>query len=169
MEIGSDAVAPGTPEDPHDTEAYGNLAQTATWESFDDSPMYNNYERGPAVHPDRYVREPGVRFVYKTGTFNLDLVHENALWALSAECLGKIADELGYKNDAEQFRHEYARMKGPNKRETLGREDRIFIGIVCGRAMAENFLTGRALRSSGCLLQASRTNDRRNGWLKSIC
>jgi hypothetical protein len=111
LEIGSDAVAPGTPEDPHDTEAYGNLAQTAAWESFDDSPMYNNYERGPAVHPDRYVREPGVRFVYKTGTFNVDLVHENALWALSAECLGKIADELGYKNDAEQFRHEYVRIK----------------------------------------------------------
>jgi hypothetical protein len=111
LEIGSDAVAPGTPEDPHDSEAYGNLGQTAAWESFDDSPMYNNYDRGPAVHPDRYVPEPGVRFVYQTGTFNLDLVHVNALWALSAECLSKIADELGYTSDAEQFRREYARIK----------------------------------------------------------
>jgi glycogen debranching enzyme len=35
----------------------------------------------------------------------------NALWALSAECLSKIADELGYTSDAEQFRREYARIK----------------------------------------------------------
>jgi hypothetical protein len=111
LEIGSDAVAPGTPEDPPDSEEYGNLAQTASWESFDDSPMYNNYERGPAVHPGRYVREPGVRFVYQTGTLNLDLVHVNAFWALSAECLAKIADELGYTSDAKQFRREYAHIK----------------------------------------------------------
>jgi len=111
LEIGSDAVTPGTPEDPPDSEAYGNLAQTASWESFDDSPMYNNYERGPAAHPSRYVREPGVRFVYQTGTLNLDLVHVNAFWALSAECLAKIADELGYSGDAKQFRLEYAHIK----------------------------------------------------------
>jgi len=117
LEIGSDAVSPDTPEDPHDSEAYGNLAQTAYWESFDDSPMYNNYERGPAVHPQRYVREPGVRFVYRTGTLNLDLVHVNAFWALNAECLSRIAKELGLTKDAQAFRDEYAHIKDAMNRD----------------------------------------------------
>src|ERR1041384_5595232 len=79
--------------------------------------MYNNYERGPAVHPSRYVREPGVRFVYRTGTLNLDLVHVNAFWALSAECLSKIAAVLGYPSDAEEFRREYIHIKDLMNRE----------------------------------------------------
>jgi len=111
LEIGSGEVAPDTPQDPPDSEAYGNVAQTAYWESFDDSPMYSNYERGLAVHAARYGREPGVRFIYRTGTLNLDLVHVNALYALSAECLARIAEELGYRSDAEEFRRQYTRMK----------------------------------------------------------
>jgi hypothetical protein len=111
LEIGTDAVAPGTPQDPPDSETYGNNAQAAYWESFDDSPMYSNAQKGPAVHPERYGREPHVRFVYKTSTLNLDLVHVNALYALSADCLARIADELGHHDESAKFRAEYEQMK----------------------------------------------------------
>jgi hypothetical protein len=72
----------------------GNLV-AAKWESgMDDSPMYDD-----------------VRYDAKTYTMALDDVGLNALYALDAECLARIAETLGKEEDRRAFAADYARMR----------------------------------------------------------
>jgi hypothetical protein len=112
LELGSNMSPFDTPQASADSEMYGAHHQAAMWESgYDDSPMWGFYERGVSVHPKKYRGQEGVRYVFKTGTLNLNTTLTNGLWALSADMLVRIARELGYGNDERRFREEYERIK----------------------------------------------------------
>jgi putative isomerase len=72
----------------------GSIRQ-AKWESgMDDSPMYDD-----------------ARYDARTYTLNLNDVGLNSLYALDAECLSKLARELGLEEDSKRFSAEYEAMK----------------------------------------------------------
>jgi hypothetical protein len=112
LELGCNMSPFNAPQSPPDTEDYGTHHQGAMWESgYDDSPMWGYYDKGPSVHPERYRGEKGVQYLYRTGTLNLNVTMTNALWALSADMLVRIAHELGYAQDEQHFREEYDGIK----------------------------------------------------------
>jgi hypothetical protein len=87
----------------------GFLVQ-AKWESgMDDSPMYDDVAYNP-----------------KTYTMELDDVGLNALYALDAECLAKIAAILGYEDDNRRFVAEYDRVKSLVRKLLWNEQDGIF-------------------------------------------
>src|SRR5439155_19995048 len=107
LELGSNMSPFGTPQSPRDSEQYGIHYQGAMWESgYDDSPMWGYYLNGPSVHPQQYRGDDKVRYVFKTGNLNLDTTLTNALFALSADILVRIANELGYSQDAQLFKQQ---------------------------------------------------------------
>ena len=87
----------------------GFLVQ-AKWESgMDDSPMYDDVTYNP-----------------KTYTMELDDVGLNSLYALDAECLGKIAAILGYEDDNRRFVADYDRVKSLVRQLLWNEQDGIF-------------------------------------------
>jgi Trehalase len=87
----------------------GFLVQ-AKWESgMDDSPMYDDVAYNP-----------------KTYTLELDDVGLNALYALDAECLAKIAAILGNEDDSRDFMAEYERVKSLVRKLLWNEQDGIF-------------------------------------------
>lgn len=87
----------------------GFLVQ-ARWESgMDDSPMYDDVTYNP-----------------QTYTMELDDVGLNSLYALDAECLGKLAAVLGYEDDNRRFVAEYDRVKNLVRRLLWNEQDGIF-------------------------------------------
>ena len=112
LELGSNMSSFGASQSPRESEDYGTHHQGAMWESgYDDSPMWGYYDKGPSVHPERYRGENGVQYLYRTGTLNMNVTETNALWALSADMLVRIAHELGYEKDEKHFHEEYERIK----------------------------------------------------------
>ena len=84
--------------------------QAAKWESgMDDSPMWDR-----------------VAYDEKTYTMNLDDVGLNSLYALDAECLGKIAAVLGNRGDSERFAAEYERIKQLVREKLWNESDGIY-------------------------------------------
>jgi len=84
--------------------------QAAKWESgMDDSPMYDEAAYDPKTH-----------------TMNLDDVGLNSLYALDAECLAKIAEVLGNREDNERFAKEYEHMKQLVREKLWNDSDGIF-------------------------------------------
>jgi hypothetical protein len=84
--------------------------QAAKWESgMDDSPMYDEATYDP-----------------KTYTMNLQDVGLNSLYALDAECLGKIAVILGQENDAQRFAAQYEHMKQLVRAKLWNEQDGIY-------------------------------------------
>jgi len=84
--------------------------QAAKWESgMDDSPMYDEATYDP-----------------KTYTMNLQDVGLNSLYALDAECLGKIAVILGQEDDAQRLAAEYEHMKQLVRAELWNEQDGIY-------------------------------------------
>lgn len=87
----------------------GFLVQ-AKWESgMDDSPMYDDVAYNP-----------------KTYTIELDDVGLNALYALDAECLAKIAAILGLDDDSRRFAAEYDKVKSLVRKLLWNEQDGIF-------------------------------------------
>jgi glycogen debranching enzyme len=62
----------------------------------------------------------------KTHTMNLDDVGLNSLYALDAECLAKIAEVLGNREDSERFAKEYDHMKQLVREKLWNDSDGIF-------------------------------------------
>ena len=112
--LGSNLSSFGAPQAPFESEMYGRHHQQAMNESgYDDSPMWGYYPNGGNfVQPnEQYLGEKRVRFLFPTGTFNLDNVETNCLYALDTEILALIAEEAGSAEDAARFRREYQRIK----------------------------------------------------------
>lgn len=104
LEIGSDIVAPTTPQDPETSDRYWKYAQCAFWEGgYDDSPMWGSFQHPP--------EDAEAKYIYRTNTINLNLVCRNTLYALNAEFLAMIAKELGFDDDYNYFRKDYEKMK----------------------------------------------------------
>jgi len=112
LELGSNMSAFDTPQSSPETEQYGIHHQGAMWESgYDDSPMWGYYLNGPSVHPQQFRGDPKVKYVFRTGTLNTDITLTNALFALSADMLVKIAHELGNSEDEQHFKSQYELIK----------------------------------------------------------
>jgi hypothetical protein len=112
LELGSNMSAFDTPQSPPESEQYGIHHQGAMWESgYDDSPMWGYYVNGPSVHPEQYRGDPKVKYIFRTGTLNTDITLTNALFALSADILARIAHELGYSQDEQHFQQQYEQVK----------------------------------------------------------
>lgn len=112
LELGSNMSPFDAPQSPPESEQYGIHHQGAMWESgYDDNPMWGYYLNGPAVHPEQYRGDPHVKYVFRTGTLNTDITLANALFALSADILTRIAHELGFSQDERHFRLQYDQIK----------------------------------------------------------
>ncbi|MGD0128589.1 MAG: trehalase family glycosidase [Terriglobia bacterium] len=84
--------------------------QAAKWEAgYDDGPAYD----GVAYDPHTY-------------TLNMDDVGLNALYALDAECLSKIAGILGKSEDEKEFAADYERMKQLMREKLWNEQDGIY-------------------------------------------
>jgi len=112
LELGSNMSPFSTPQSPPESEQYGIHHQGAMWESgYDDSPMWGYYLNGPSVHPEQYRGDPNVKYVFRTGTLNTNITLTNALFALSADILMRIAHELGDSNGEQHFKEQYEQIK----------------------------------------------------------
>ena len=113
--LGSNLSSFNAPQAPFESELYGHHHQMAMNESgYDDSPMWGYYPHGANfVQPgEQFLGEKRVRFLFASGTFNLDDVETNCLYALDTDILALLAEELGFSEDAAHFRREYQRIKG---------------------------------------------------------
>jgi len=89
------------------------VLQNARFETgMDDSPMYDDVEMDPQSH-----------------TMRMDAVDLNALWAMDADYLARIAEELGKKADARRLRAEREAM-GRRINKLLWNEE---LGLYCNR------------------------------------
>lgn len=112
LELGSNMSPFDTPQALPESEQYGIHHQGAMWESgYDDSPMWGYYLKGPSVHPEQYRGDPNVKYVFRTGTLNTYITSVNALFALSADIMVRIAHELGYSEDEQHYKQQYEQIK----------------------------------------------------------
>jgi len=112
LELGSNMSPFDTPQSPPESEEYGIHHQGAMWESgYDDSPMWGYYVNGLSVHPEPYRGDPKVKYVFRTATLNADITLTNALFALSADMMMRIAHELGNARDEAHFKQQYDQIK----------------------------------------------------------
>ena len=104
----------------------GNL-QAAKYESgMDDSPLFDD-----------------AKFIDATWTMNMNSVDCSSLYALDALCLAKMARELGRKDDEEQFRSEYAKLKKLINERLWSEQDGMYLnrywdGTFCKRIGCAN-------------------------------
>lgn len=95
-------------------QPYVAKAQNAYFETYDDSPQWTDGVFFKSVKGMHNVTEKDVtdvaRYQEKTHTANLYLLERCCLYAVQAECLAKMAKELGCAEDEAKYMADYERM-----------------------------------------------------------